>query len=268
MVLQLHRGHGGTGSGSAPRPWSLPGGSVTAPGWARAESASYRRSASEQEAERRARRPAPMKQGARQPQGRRRGAGGGRGSGPAAAEKLRLRHGSESASPGSRSNHIDGPKRKSIADRKGNLQGDFRQFLAFLQAVGRQDASGGEEAGRREAGLGSGAWPARGSGAARHRKRLCGREPACHRERQWLPRPRPPGPQVLKGCALPRGGSPRSRVVPPCGRDALVLYVRELWLWNREDMLAACDFSGLCTSHSPLMRLSWDRKRFCHFFFL
>lgn len=94
-----------------------------------------------------------MKQGARQPQGRQRGAGGGRGSGPAAAEKLRLRHGSESAPPGSRSNHIDGPKRKSIADRKGNLQGDFRQFLAFLQAVGRQDASGGAEAGRGEAGL-------------------------------------------------------------------------------------------------------------------
>lgn len=219
MVLQLHRGHGGTGSGSAPRPGSLPGGSVAAPRWARAESAAYRRSASEQEAERRARRPAPMKQGARQPQGRREGRGGGRGSGPAAAEKLRLRHGSESALPGSRSNHIDGPKRKSIADRKGNLQGDFRQFLAFLQAVGRQDAGGGAEGGGvKGVGRGRRAGGKSGSAAARHRKRLCGREPARHRGRHWLPRPRARGPQVLKGCALPRGASPRSRVVPPCGR--------------------------------------------------
>nr|XP_055193988.1 putative uncharacterized protein MED14OS [Nyctereutes procyonoides] len=39
---------------------------------------------------------------------------GGRGSRTASAEKLRLRNRSEAASPGSRSVHVDGSKRKSL----------------------------------------------------------------------------------------------------------------------------------------------------------
>lgn len=47
----------------------------------------------------------------------------GRGSGAAAAEKLSLRHRSEAALPGSRSVHVDGPKRKSLGRTEGEPAG-------------------------------------------------------------------------------------------------------------------------------------------------
>lgn len=78
----------------------------------------------------------------------------------AAAERLHPRDRSEAAPPGSRSVHVDGPKRKSLGRTEGEPKGDFRQQPApFLRAVGRRDAGGawewggaGARAGKAEAG--------------------------------------------------------------------------------------------------------------------
>ena len=85
--------------------------------------------------------------------------GGGRaGKRVAAAEKQRPSNRSEAARPGSRSVHIDGPKRKSLGRTEGEPKGDFRQQpVPFLPAVGRGDVKGRVGVGRgRRAGEKSG----------------------------------------------------------------------------------------------------------------
>lgn len=92
-----------------------------------------------------------------------------------------------------------------------------------------------------------------------------------HHECQWLPCPCLCRLWGFKGSNLPRGiyqsfsaGRKRGRggltpeMFVSCGSGI----TKELY-WLRDG-----DFSHLCTSHSLPMRLSWDRKRSRHFFFL